>query len=247
MAKQRSKRAGVNAAILVLTTAILTTITVDVAAQPPSEGTFRSTDIGGTMLPARLSESWKSVNGFNEVGNTVNVESWGGTDLGDQWRAWCAAISSPPILLVDTIDQFGNGIKVWHITYLGGMLWLGDGPWDAGGAPYNGLMDEYLSITTEQYIGNKRVAVNCNLSFSATIVGYPNSCMTFAVGNCVGIGSTTTIGSAADYPELIDADCVATATHGQWGDVKGITLSVTGCNSVPVSETTWGAVKVLYQ
>jgi hypothetical protein len=41
--------------------------------------------------------------------------------------------------------------------------------------------------------------------------------------------------------------CAATASIGEWGDIDGITFVVTGCETVSVQETSWGAVKALYR
>ncbi|HEU4366577.1 MAG TPA: hypothetical protein VFT13_14065, partial [Candidatus Krumholzibacteria bacterium] len=50
----------------------------------------------------------------------------------------------------------------------------------------------------------------------------------------------------ADYPDYRDANCNAGPTDGHWGDIRDLTVSVTGC-AVSTEQSTWGGVKSLYR
>ncbi len=65
------------AVILVLLSVL---IAVPAFAGAPVNGTYKSTDIGGLMLPGRYSELW--FGGKLVVNNTLNEQSWDGSTLG---------------------------------------------------------------------------------------------------------------------------------------------------------------------
>ncbi len=111
-------------AVIVILLSVL--VSVPVLAGPPNNGTYKSTDIGGTMLPGRYSEYWAT--GPLSVNNTLNEQSWNGA-LGTEWHWYCPWITGK-VLLVNTVNGAGNGQKIWRVNYTGGYCWISNtGPW----------------------------------------------------------------------------------------------------------------------
>ena len=103
---------------ILLTLFLCIAISAPALAGPPANGTYTSTDIGGTMLPGRYSESWYPTK--LSVNNTLNEQSWDGSTLGTQWHWYCPWIAFPPVLLVNTLDGNGNGIKIFPASLSAG-------------------------------------------------------------------------------------------------------------------------------
>jgi hypothetical protein len=224
-------------------------VAVPALAGPPVNGTYKSTDIGGPMLTGRYSELW--FGGPLVVNNTLNEQSWDGTTLGTQWHWYCPWITSS-VLLVNTVNLAGNGQKIWRVTYTGGYCWLqGPGaPWDGGDASYTANIDTWIAIVTETYSAFVEVGTVRNHNASATFVGYNDECMALSVTNIEKLGDTNDGPLPADYPNFwnwFTCTDVGTAGPGEWGDIDGITFSITGCETVGTQEATWGAVKSLYR
>jgi hypothetical protein len=97
-------------------------------------------------------------------------------------------------------------------------------------------------------------------SVTAHIQGYPESCITWGIGNGVLRGGSSpslplpfNYGvlqsvKSAGYPDYPSASgCVLSPTGpGHWDDIRDLTISVTGC-AVATEPTTWGAVKAKYK
>jgi hypothetical protein len=224
-------------------------IGIPALAGPPANGTYKSTDIGGTMLPGRYSESWFP--GKLMVNNTLNEQSWDGFTLGTQWHWYCPWISVPPVLLVDTVDGNGNGQKIWRVTYTGGYCWIdGAGPWAGGDASYMANITNWTAIVTEQYADSVEVGTVRNHNASAMFTDYNETCMSLSISNVEKLGDTTGGPLPANYPDFWDwIGCVdiGTVGPGEWGDVDSITFTITGCVPVATQPVTWGAVKALYR
>jgi hypothetical protein len=233
---------------LLLTLFLLIIISAPVLAGPPVNGTYTSTDIGGTMLPGRYSESWYPTK-FS-INNTLNEQSWNGA-LGTQWHWYCPWVSIPPTLLLNTVDGFGNGIKIWRVTYTGGYCWLdGAGPWAGGDASYLANITTWNAIVTETYVNFVEVGTVRNHDARATFVGYGLTCMSLSVSNTAKLGDTNGGPLPAGFPDFwFWNPCVdiGTAGPGEWGNVNSITYSIFGCETIAVEPTTWGAVKSLYK
>lgn len=225
-------------------------IGVPAFAQAPVNGTYTSTDIGGTMLPGRYSESWLG-GGRLAVDNTLNEQSWNGT-LGTQWHWYCPWITVPPVLLLSTVNGAGNGQKIWRVTYTGGYCWLdGGGPWGGGDPFYTANINTWVAIVTETYAAFQEVGTVRNHNATATFNGYNNECMNLAISNLEKLGDTAKTGPLpAGFPDFwswFACNNIGTAGPGEWGDVDSITFTVTGCETVGVEEKSWGAVKALYR
>jgi hypothetical protein len=216
-------------------------------AGPPLEGVYDSTDMGGSVYLGRYSEAWDAGSSALGIGTTLNAESWDGATLASQWRYWCSTIMTAPVLLTNTVNASGNGNRTYMKTFVGGYIWLtGSGPWANGDADYPGTIDTYNEFETITYVNWVSVAAVTNVQATAHFDAYPNECMTFYIGNGSEVGSTDKGGTKpATYPDFLDATCNSTRIEGAWWDMFTLTLSITGCN-VPVEETTWGGIKVLY-
>ncbi|HEX5133736.1 MAG TPA: hypothetical protein VFX92_14775 [Candidatus Krumholzibacteria bacterium] len=234
-------------AVIVVLLSIITAVPAFAGA--PANGTYKSTDIGGLMLPGRYSELW--FGGKLSINNTLNEESWDGANLGTQWRWYCPWISAAPALLVNTVNGAGNGQKIWRVTYSGGYCWLdGAGPWAGGDAAYTATVNTWVAIVTETYANFVEVGTVRNHNASATFVGYNAECMALNVENIEKLSDTTHGPHPANFPNFWDwftCSDVGTAGPGEWGDVDSITYSILGCETVSTKETTWGAVKSLYR
>jgi len=233
---------------ILLTLFLCIVLATPVLAGPPADGTYTSTDIGGTMLPGRYSESWFP--GKLSINNTLNEQSWNGT-LGTQWHWYCPWITLPPQLLSNTVNGAGNGIKIWKVTYTGGYCWLdGAGPWAGGDASYLANINQWNAIVTETYSNFIEVGTVRNHDANATFVGYTEECMSLSVTNIEKLGDTNTGALPAGYPNFWYwqpcAD-IGTTGPGEWGDVDSITFTIFGCTPLKTEQKSWGEIKTLYR
>jgi len=221
-------------------------VAVPVLAQAPVNGTYKTTDLGGLMLPGHYSESWAAGTKL-AVGNTMNEASWDGTTLGTQWHFFCPQAVSVT-QLANLVDGAGNGQIIWQIRYINGAFLLsGAGPWGGGDLSYTATVDSWNAIVTETFANFVEVAQIRSVSASATFVGYEALCLALQVQNTEKLGETASGGVAADFPGFLDgATCGVVGGAGEWGDVSQITFTVDGCETVPVQSASWGQVKQLY-
>ena len=234
------------AVIVVLLSVI---IAVPALAGPPANGTYKSSDIGGTMLPGHYSESWFPTK--LTVNNTLNEESWDGATLGTQWRWYCPWVIGAPTLLLNTVDGNGNGVKTWRVTYVGGTCWLdGAGPWAGGDPFYTASINTWIAIVTETFQNFVEVGTVRTHSASANFDNYDERCMSLQIENTEKLGDTNGGPLPAGFPNFWDWNgCVdiGTAGPGEWGDVDSITFTIQGCETVRTEQKSWGAVKSLYR
>jgi hypothetical protein len=236
------------AIVLLLTLLVASTLVVPTNAQPPINGVYQSTDLGGTMLPGRYSESWTAPGGHLTLGNTTNKFSWDGVTLGTQWWMYCAQISQAPQLLQDTVDANGNGIRQYHVLYSGGLCILGGtGPWGGGDPSYTAPYWSYAEIKTFQYSNFQLVANIASAQVTAQILGYNDECMSLSISNQEWLGDTDAEPLPPNYPGFIDpVTCAATRSMGSWGEADEFTLAITSC-LLPTEESTWGKIKAMYE
>jgi hypothetical protein len=216
-------------------------------ADAPLNGDYQSTDLGGPLYLGRYTEGWAPGGGALAPGTTLNAMSWDGMSLGTQWHYWCSTEESAPVLLVDNVNASGNGNRTYMKTFVGGYIWLsGTGPWANGDAEYAGYIDTYTEFETVTYTAWEPVAAVTNVQAVAYFDLYPQSCMSFYIGNGTLIASTD-MGQAipADYPGLLDPDCNATYVDGAAWDFTSITLSIVDC-AVGTEESSWGNIKSLH-
>jgi hypothetical protein len=230
-------------AVIVILLSVL--VSVPALAGPPANGTYQSTDIGGSMLPGRYSELWTT--GPLAYGNTLNEQSWDGGTLATQWHWYCPWVVSK-VLLFSTVNGLGNGQKTWKVTYTGGYCWLdGAGPWAGGDASYLANINTWTAIVTETYSNFVEVGTVRNHNASATFTVYNDQCMSLSVTNVEKLGDTDGGALPADYPIFWDwVVCAPSGSTGEWGDVDSITFSILGC-VVSTEQKSWGSVKAMYR
>lgn len=205
-------------------------------AAPPVNGTWKSSL--GHFDEGREASSWPGANGFLSPGNVLHAESWDGSALGGDWKILCPVVQDT-LLIFSTVSA-GTGHMSYLLTYTGGTIELGAGPW---GGPFTGTIDTYYETRSMQFVDGVMVGSVSDHSVDAHIVGYPASCVAFGIGNGVWLGSGAL---PANYPDYRDASCAAGPTNGHYGDFRDLTLSVQGCE-VSTERATWGAVKALYR
>jgi hypothetical protein len=218
------------------------------ASAGPIGGIYNSTDMGGVFLTGRAS-TWRP--GVNSgIPHVIHAQSWNGSALGTQWDISCA-IENVNFTYVDNRIA-GVGTIVYTSTFQGGTLTLyaGGWPWGDGVA----TLGTTTMITTVQYymIGgvSTPVASVVNGNTAGTFGG--GCTLIFGIGNGSGVGETSSflpnLHKPADYPVFLDGTCGPAASnlqYGSWGTVITITMGIY-CG-VGADESTWGAIKELYQ
>lgn len=231
-----------NAILISILTVVLAVGAVSVLAGPPANGTYKTSD--GDFDEGREASSWAPGGGFTSIGGVLHAESWDGAALGGDWTIYCPQVVGV-LLLSDTVVG-GNGHRIYLIDYAGGVIELdGGGPWAGGDASYTGIIDTYTEIRSVQFIGGVKVASVSDHSVSAHLQGYPETCMTWGIGNGAWLGESPSL-KPPFYPTWLLPNCAGGASSGHWGTFSDMTISVTGC-SVPAQEATWGSVKALYR
>jgi hypothetical protein len=222
---------------------------------PPVNGVYRTTDLGGTMLSGRFSESWPGVPFHGQIGNTVNAASYDGAVLGTEWKLWCASIASPPMLVSDTRVN-GTGVVTYQTLYSGGNFWLTQGgPWSADNAVnFTGTLDSFIAVTTFQYAAGTVIGIVSNITtsgfFDQLDPSWGMDCLEYTISNAAFAGDTSTGTKPAGYPDFLDPGlCPADTGNlmaGGWGLVTQVTLLISGCE-VPLQPTSWGQLKALHR
>jgi len=220
-------------------------VAVPAFAGAPASGTYYSWDMPlGSFDTGRFSESWIPSSG--QIGNTVNAMSWDGTTLGGEWVVSCPAIASEPTLIADTRDTNGDGDMIYFTIYGGGSFWLSmNGPWGDGSQDYTGWLNTFNVTSTHQYIGWARQGVRSNITMSGQFDGFDN-CMEYVINNAAFTGETSILPMPPGYPPFINSGCNTGPTTGGWGDAVQIELNISGSCTIPVEDSTWGALKALY-
>lgn len=230
---------------------------------------------------APLNGTWKSTNGDFDEGTatthgglfiqwvTTYARSFAGGVFTDDWTIACVKLMFAT-LIVPKAGPTGN--EIWQFTYSpsDGYVTLGGpgNPWNGGDAVYTGIIDSYTEIRTVQYVNNIIVGSVSDHAISAHIQGYPESCVSWAIGNGVlrgGIpgynepayGAPLQGAKGSGYPGWADYQISSTCEGGlvdapyspyggHWDDIRDLTLSITGC-TVATQPSTWGAVKAMYR
>ena len=234
--------------VLGLTVLLAILVSPVLAGATPVPGTYKSTDLGGTLLTGRAS-TWRP--GINSgLPHVLHAQSWDETSLGTQWEISCPIEDTEFTVEDNRVD--GEGTIVYTSHFEGGTLTLfpvGE-PWGDGTA----TLATTTLITTVQYmmIGGVSTPVASVINGNASGVFASGCNLTFAIGNGVGVGETTSydpsITKPADYPTFLDDTCgpaPADQQFGSWGTVITITMRI-DC-PVPSQETTWGTIKATYR
>jgi hypothetical protein len=257
-----------NAILVLVLTGVLMVSAAAVFAGAPLNGTWKSTH--GDFDEGTMTASGD----FSGYGFTrMYARSFAGGVFTDDWTIWCINLDYATQLVART-GPTGN--EIWQFNYdvssrLGYVTLGGPGnPWNGGDALYTGILDSFVEIRTIQYVNNLVTGAVSDYAISAHLQGYPESCVSWAIGNEVlrgGINEPPSLPNATTfahpplqdskgpgypgYPELFPGfPCVLTEPAfnygGQWGDVRDLTLSITGC-TLATQPTTWGAVKAMYR
>jgi len=245
-----------NAILVSILTVVLVVSAAAVYAGPPLSGTWKSTN--GDFDEGRATTKWASTN-FIGVGNVLYGRSYAGGVFTNDWT-----ISCPTTATITPLVPFSGttGNAIYQIDYTGGYVTLGGpgNPWNGGDAVYTGTITTYTEIRTIQYVSGKIVGATSDHAVTAQIQGYPQSCVTWGIGNGVlrggDAGATPlplnlgilNVARSPGYPDYPSASgCVLSPNGpGHWDDIRDLTISVTGC-SVATEPTTWGAVKSKYR
>lgn len=223
---------------------------IPVLAGAPQTGVFLSDDMGGQMLTGHFSESWVDPGSHGQVGNTIHALSYDPAfSQGSQWKLWCASIAFSPSIVSDTRDANNTGEVTYRTEYTGGLFWLSkDGPWGDGSEDYAGVIDIFTATTTYLYVNGDVLGIRSNVTTTGQFDNF-SDCFEYTINNTAFFGDTDTVGPLpGDFPEFMDDTCVTgTRTRGGWGSVTEIALRILGNCTVPTQDTTWGAVKALYE
>jgi hypothetical protein len=205
----------------------------------PVAGTYTSTDLGGSLLTGRGSQSWVApLNANNGVGDVYNSLSWDGLLLGTQWGFSCGIQPNAQGVVDNRVA--GTGTVVFTNNFVGGTFYLNPGPWGSG----TGTINNTQVVATVQYVSFQPVAAVVNINNSGQFDN-SNCILRFSIANAIGRGDTDGGPFPANYPALIDPACAATRSNGSWGDVITITMRI-DC-PVPTTPKTWGSLKSLYR
>lgn len=187
-------------------------------AGPPAVGSYYSDDFGGVMLMGRFSESWLPAGAYGQIGNTTNAMSWDGSVLGSEWKMWCMSIAAAPSLVADTRDiNATDNVSTFTVT------------------------------TTYHYVTNNPLGIRSNVVMSGYSDGYDN-CMDYSINNAAFLSDTDVESFPSNLPPFLDSSCATgILDRGGWGTATEIALTITGGCTVPTDESSWGAVKALYQ
>ena len=228
-----------NAILISVLSAVLVAGAASVYAGPPLNGVYKSSD--GDFDEGRESSGWVG-GGFLTEDNVLHALAWDGAVLGGDWRITC-----PYVVTVDLVADlvfFGNGSRIYQITYTGGTFSLGGNggqPWANGDASYTGTLTDFTELRTLLFTNNVMVGSDSDFAFNGQVNGYSQSCINgIANGAWLGNGA-----APANYPTYLTANCTAGGS-GHFADTRDLTLTIAGC-SVATEQTTWGTVKSLYR
>jgi hypothetical protein len=245
-----------NAILVSVLTSVLLVGAAAVYAGPPLNGSWSSN--GGTVFDeGTATSSWAGPLGYLNLGNILYGRSYAGGSFTNDWQIGCPVVTAV-VVIIPKGGPTGN--ETYHIKYAGGYVTLGGpgNPWDGGDPVYTGTITQYDEFRTVTYVNNKIVGATSDHSVSATIQGYSNSCVAWAIGNGVLRGGTPPGApgftypplqsvKGANYPGYPDAACALLgAGTGHWDDIKDLTVSVAGC-TVATEKSTWGSVKAMYR
>lgn len=225
----------------------LTLLVPAFAVAAPVPGIYTSTDLGGQLLTGRASV-WRT--GINSgLPHVLHAQSWDGAALGTQWEVECAVENAA--FLVQDNRVGGVGTVVYTSTFNGGTFTFHNtgGPWGDG----TGTLGTTVLISTVQFVLIGGVSTPVGSVVNGNTSGmFSNDCfLTFAIGNGVGVGETSSLNPAmtkpADYPTFLDGTCgpaPANQQYGTWGTVITLTMQI-DC-PVPAEPSTWGRIKSTY-
>jgi hypothetical protein len=235
--------------VTVLCFCLLVSLAWPVLADSPIDGIYYSPPLGIDMHNGRFSEAW--IGGHQgAIDNTVHALSWDESDLGTDWQVLCPVLADDPVLLENTVDEYGNGHMKWRTEYSGGKFWLsGAGPWANGDPYYDGTLTYYAHTTVIQFEAGQQVGYNTTAQLQGYFDAYGEKCIDLTIANAASEGIDGV--PPAGYPVLKDGsvnecDDAAPDVVGEWGSVTSIFMYITGC-ATATEESSWGAIKSIYR
>jgi len=191
----------------------------------PIPGPYKSDDLGGLIQQGRYAESYAG-GGQLQVGDVVNVASWDGTSLEEQWL-----ISGPVIESITDMGVLpGDGVHLYVVRYDANdatMLMKDTGPWwDPGDSPgmteYVVDITEYRHDVTIDPLGGVTSLVTLRGIFPEFTVGLDVYKVEVFLATAVREGEGLHPG--AGYPEYLPPGYTG---EGHWGVVQQIQTLVT--------------------
>lgn len=207
----------------------------------PVSGIYNSTDLGGSLLLGRASQSWVAALNANQGLNDVfNSQSWDGSTLGTQWGFSCGVQLAQQTVVDNRVA--GTGTVVFTNIFQGGTFFLNPGPWGSGTGTLGPAPT--TNVVTVQYVAGNPVAAVTNINSSGK---FDNSdcVLTFTIANGNGLGDTDALPFPANFPSLLDTSCASTRQFGSWGEVRTITVGI-NC-PVAAEAKPWSRVKSIYR
>jgi len=192
----------------------------------PIVGYYES-EFSGDVLEGHWSESYVG-GGPGQLGDEVRASSWDGAALGTQWELTGAAIDSPPVKLLDTVNAHGDGLIIWYTTYSDGVLTLTDqGPWwnpaDPGTA-YTVDVTHYAHTTQNTYRDGQVVASSTIVDMEGAFRDYGGWTVDFVVAQAIPAGfAGPDEPLPAGYPDLLPNDDMG----GAYGVAQKIRMQIT--------------------
>lgn len=225
-------------------------------ARPPQPGTYRSTDLGGTLLPGRDLEGWAPGASLLS-GVTVNLYSWvdpsdGPPSHGSEWLARCMGQQGSAVLLSDDVDGDGNGQRVYQRFFEVSSSFLSldpNGPWGGGEPPtgFQGEFDAFSDRVTVRYVNGDAVATTSSAHGVGHFYSYPGYTLTLEIAQGNLVASGVLPGVYGWFPAgFYLPGCVPSAPAGAWWEVRGVTITIEG-PPVATRGDSWGRLRTLYR
>jgi len=211
--------------------------------QCPENGYYNSQS--GILLLGTASESW--INGQEgQIGNTLYAESDGG---GNQWVLSCPSACEEPILLEDTVDAYGNGMRSYLTEYCGGTLWLNGGTeaWSNGDDEYIVDLNDMNIYVTIIFMGGVPIGHVSNIELAGSFQGC-DACVAFQIANATMYGHNYGVNFPPGFPLPVHPDsCDPDPNlYGSYWDIIDVGLTISGCG-VATQSSDWSHVKAMYR
>ena len=201
----------------------------------------------GTLDTGRAAES-EPGGQSGEIGNAIKAGSFTDPDFGAQWILSCPAICVAPVLMENTVDEYGNGIMVYFTEYCGGNLWL-NGPgeaWDNGYADYTAILLQVNLTVTLTIEGGSVVGHDTVIDVIGQFEGCVETCF-YLYAQATQMGAGYGYEFPAGYPlPVYETSCQEDANlSGTYWDITGGDMLIDYCTTAS-QDSDWGQVKTRY-
>lgn len=212
--------------------------------------------IDGNPYSARLTQSEDEFGPVPEASHVLSVASWNGKTLGSEWALACG-VQSAPAEVKGGLDGKGTGVVITTTTFEGGSFYMTQlGPWGDTWGNLTGVILVNEVVLTEYYKG--WMPAGTEMVADARGVTKTGREVRFQITDCLGWGKIE--GMVRNFPKLLDQSCQPTRTHGYWGEMGEVTITIVqggaralnarsedGDQVTPALAPTWGAVKIRYR